>query len=121
MEQPPTRNQANLKKKVPPLSKFDVGYLQTYDYVDKSLLLASLMAHKETYLFVPSMRRCGKTVTLKLLKAMAEGNRTALSGLKICMMWLKETNCFDVLKEYVTDLLNLRLPLEYLGLSRTTK
>ena len=76
--------QATLKKKVPPLSSFVVSYLKVYDYVDKSILLASLMAHAETCLFIPSMRRCGKSFTLKLLQAMVEGNRDALSGLRIC-------------------------------------
>ena len=76
--------QATLKRKVPPLSSFVVSYLKVYDYVDKSILLASLMAHAETYLFIPSMRRCGKSFTLKLLQAMAEGKRDALSGLRIC-------------------------------------
>lgn len=82
--EPAAKSQASLKKRVPPLSSFVLKHLNKYDYVDKSLLLASLMAHKETFLFVPSMRRCGKTVTLMLLQAMAEGNKTALSGLKIC-------------------------------------
>ena len=80
----PTKIQASLKKKVPPLSGFSLPDLKSYDYVDKSILVASLMAHKETYLFIPSMRRCGKSFTLKLLQAMAEGKSDALSSLRIC-------------------------------------
>jgi hypothetical protein len=61
--------------------------LQQYKYVDKTALLARIMAkgpsNPGTFLHAPAMRRVGKSTTVKMLAAMARGEKDMFEGMQV--------------------------------------
>jgi hypothetical protein len=69
----------------PGLSKLD---LKRYLYVDKTYLLAKILSDDPYYspgqfLHAPAMRRIGKSTTLKMLAAMARGEKNLFDGMVV--------------------------------------
>ena len=67
-----------------PLCHFDFESGKDCLYVDKTNLLGDELDHRKSYIFAPGMRRCGKSVTVELLRAMVEGNTNILKETDIC-------------------------------------
>lgn len=65
---------------LPPPPPGDPLNFQLYAYVDKTDLLARIMAVNATFIFAPSMRRIGKSATVNMLAAMASGQRDMFDG-----------------------------------------
>jgi hypothetical protein len=61
--------------------------LQQYKYVDKTALLARIMAkgpsNPGTFLHAPAMRRVGKSTTVDMLAAMARGEKHKFEGMDV--------------------------------------
>jgi hypothetical protein len=75
---------APMGDQIPPIGGLTLSDVGKHVYVDKTNLLGRIMAHREAFISAPSMRRCGKSIAVSLLKAMAEGDREALGGMDIC-------------------------------------
>jgi hypothetical protein len=56
---------------------------ERFTYIDKTLLLAKIMSGPDQYVFAPAPRRMGKSLTVKMLGALARGERDKFEGMAI--------------------------------------
>ena len=71
--------------KLPPATPGCHANLKVFKFVDKTHLLAKIMNFTATPTFIhaPAMRRIGKTTTIDMLEAMAQGQRDMFEGMAV--------------------------------------
>jgi hypothetical protein len=67
----------------PPSSSASSFLPDRFTYVDKTPLLAKIMTGPDQYVFAPAPRRMGKSLTVKMLGAIARGEKDKFAGMAI--------------------------------------